>query len=152
MLRSFGPCSIVSRACVKEIVTSDFSKQKPKSYHHNSCDSSQGHHQSLAQRPSQELLPGGHGLHRAGRLKHWHDWLLCWVLSPLGQGLHPRALLSSEPSFSFLFPELLGSGCPVCEETCRTIIELFLNLSLVLFPFCSTTVQLCIVFHNLCAR
>lgn len=65
-----------------------------------------------------------------------------------GAGFQPEG--PSEPSFSFLLPELLGSGCPVCEETCRTMIRFFFVSSFV--SFCSTTVQLCIVFRNLCAR
>lgn len=134
--RSFGPCSLLSRACMKEIGTSDFSKQKSHQ-HHNSCDSSQGHHQSWAQG-----LRAGSCYWVAmdstewGRWRHWHRigysagcFHLWGVVST------QWALLSSEPSFSFLFLELLGSGCPVCEETCRTIVKLFFTLFLVLFPF-----------------
>lgn len=50
-----------------------------------------------------------------------------------GAGSQPKG--PSEPSFSFLLPELLGSGCPVCEETCRTMIRFVFILFLVLFPF-----------------
>ena len=55
----------------------------------------------------------------------------------------------SEPFLSFPLLELLGSGCPVCEKTCRTIVKLLISPHCNLFPLCSTTVQLCIVFHNL---
>lgn len=53
--------------------------------------------------------------------------------------------------FSFPDLELLGSGHPVCEKTCRMIIELFLSPDVVGF-LSAAPPQLCIVFHNLRAR
>lgn len=67
---------------------------------------------------------GPRGRHRAGPLKALAQaWPLCWVLQPLGRSGRrtPRGPLSL---LSFPSLELRGSGCPVCEKPCRTIIEL----------------------------
>ena len=65
------------------------------------------------------------------------DWLLCWVLSPLGRALNPRVLVSSEPSLSLLFPNCTAWKWLSClwgnmQNNCQTF---FLILFLVLFPF-----------------
>lgn len=116
-------------------MSSAFSKQIPKSHHHhNSHDSSQGHHSSLAQGSRAGGCCRVAWAPQSGEAEDAGTGLAALLGAfPSGAGSPPKG--PSEPSFSFLVLELLGSGCPVCEGTCRTIIRLFFILFVVLFPF-----------------
>lgn len=120
---------LVLAACghgMKPIGISDFSKQKPKPRHHRK------------QPGSPRGL--GAGTREPELLLDWPKDATEWSVEDTGAGL--AALLGAFTSgagrtsggallslfFSFPLLELLGSGCPVCEKTCRMIIKLFISL------------------------
>ena len=117
---------------------------------------SRGHHGGLAEGLGWlGMLLGAHGLHRVGEIEDTGAGLAA-LLGALTSG----AVLAgeytpscpSEPFLSFPLLELLGSGCPVCEKTCRTIIELSISPHCNLFPFAAPLCDYAVYFTTFCAR
>lgn len=115
-----------------KIGISDFLKQTKRHHPDAPPDNNHGHHRGSAQGL------GGWGCCWTAGPTEWGEvedtgaglaaLLGAWTSGVMTVSTRQGALLSL---FSFPLLELLGSGCPVCEKTCRTITKLFM------YPCCS---------------